>query len=451
VANAGPDLQALFLVTLAVSVAYALIAFRGGLAAILPAFLVVLPVLNAAREVGAFQTESVILTPAMVVALLLLCAAAALDPRLRRKLESRDRWLAPTLSILLISAVVATLGSPAHLQVPMQIRAATLIDGVVIPGLLLLFLVKLGLHKGERERLSAALVISVLASIGIGVLLLQLGAGPEEAGYSEDALRAASTLRLNSGFTYGNPNTFALVAALVFPVSLWFSVHRRGVRRIVWAMSTTTLLVAGVLTFTRGLYIAVVLSVALLGFLYARFRVVAVAALLIGGVLISQQPGDEAVVTARFSQRELAGSLSIPYRLEAAALTFEVLPSYFMGVGGGGFGAVWIVDGGFPWPPLEHPHNILLAVPMEYGIAAGIAFLILMAVVLRRGFHAAIEARGGLDSGLVVGLVAFLIVGVLTGAQLSHPAGLYPLGTPTYLLAVVIALILSSPVDRAVD
>jgi len=112
-----------------------------------------------------------------------------------------------------------------------------------------------------------------------------------------------------------------------------------------------------------------------------------------------------------------------------------------LGIGGAGFGQVWL-DAGQAQPILQSPHDLLLGIPDEYGIIAGIAFIILVAIALLRSATSAVQSgnRDALAAASLAALVGGLLASTLTIGELSHLAGTVPLATPTVLLFAVIGI-----------
>ncbi|MCI0393142.1 MAG: O-antigen ligase family protein [Acidobacteria bacterium] len=296
---------------------------------------------------------------------------------------------------------------------------------------------------GSRAALrTAVIVLAVVAGVNSLVALLQsstgmfadwtfLGAAREE---NRQTISEGDILRA-SGFL-GTSNGLAWYLATFLPVPLSMLVLKvedfRGWKRWLLAASSGLGVIALILTYARGSWIA--LGVALLALIALLYRTLTiaerrrftlrVAALALLTVLISLPFAGTIYIRLTEDDRGSAYS-RVPLIQVAQAMIADNL---WLGVGLSNYEAEMrrydttseLISDGFDWPV----HNIFLHMTAEAGIPATLSFLALIIIALRRGWRA-LSSRDpflrALAAGLIAGIIAYMLSGLKEPSSFGSP------------------------------
>lgn len=414
-------------------------------------YVYMIPFFNVSREVAALKIGTLTVTPEslfLTLAIGVAYVSAANRPAARD--YAANRITRSLLALVLASGLIATFAGPLNNATDVGVAFSLYLDGVLLPVSLVLVLLRLGpLNIGLRP-FAAAVVASICIAVALGLTLKIVGIGSfGPSATSSDPVAVAGFLRQEATFTYSSPNDFGLVAGLALPIAFTLSVSSKDVWRLVWLGAFVIILAAAIYTFSRGVFISIALG--FLGMAVADKRVrrltVAMAAAAVAALAVV--PVVATVILARFTQAGVLESEPVVDRLRAAEVSLHLIVTQPLGIGGGGFSLQWI-RAGFGAPILQSPHDLLLAVAVEYGVVAGVAFTVWLLIVLWnwRTTWRRPETQTLVSLGLAAGALSFLVGATATGWELSHLAGVVPLGTPTHLFVVVMALLVVGSQDR---
>lgn len=288
---------------------------------------------------------------------------------------------------------------------------------------------------GSRAAMRTAVIVM---AVGIGVnglvALLQsttgmftdwtlLGAAREE---NRQTISGGDILRASGFLGTSNGLGWYLVTLLPVPLSMLVlnAEDFRGWKRWLLAVSSGLGVVALILTYTRGSWIA--LGVALLALVALLYRTLAiaergrftlrVAAVALSAVLICLPFAGTIYIRLTEDDRGSAYS-RVPLTQVAQAMIADNL---WLGVGLSNYEAEMrrydttseLISDGFDWPV----HNIFLHMTAEAGVPATLSFLTLIVIALRRGWRA-LDSRDPFLRALAAGLIAGIIAYVITGLK----------------------------------
>lgn len=181
-----------------------------------------------------------------------------------------------------------------------------------------------------------------------------------------------------------NPNDLALNIAIVFPVCIAFMLHAKGFRKAIWVFGMMFMLVAVVLTYSRGGLLALIICLSislweygLKGKRYYMVGIAAVVCLLGLGVMVvssSYRTRIESIVLGNVQGSHDKGSLAARQALLRKSIILSLEHPLF-GVGPGNFPVVdktWVVA-----------HNTYTELSAEGGILALVFFLLALGSAFR--------------------------------------------------------------------
>lgn len=232
--------------------------------------------------------------------------------------------------------------------------------------------------------------------------------------------------------TIGDPNFFAQVLLLVMPLAVMLALRDRvRWRRAASAIASAVLFVTLLLTYSRGAVIAMgVVALMLLNAFHVRWRSTAAAIALLAGLAVLLPP----TVTQRvFTIEEILPARDAPIDpdssfaerrllMHVAWVMFAANPLFGVGIGNY---STWYDDYAGrissefreydTATPLRYPHNLVL----ELGAEGGIAGLLLFSAAaiacwraLQRVEQSGDEELAPLARALRIGLAAFLVAGL---------------------------------------
>ena len=249
-----------------------------------------------------------------------------------------------------------------------------------------------------------------------------LGAAREE---NRQTIGGGEILRASGFLGTSNGLGWYLVTFLPVPISmLVLKVEDfRGWKRWLLAVSSVLGVMALILTYTRGSWVA--FGVALLALVALLYRTLTIAArrlfiLRIAAVSLLTMliclPFAETIYI-RLTEDDRGSAYSrVPLTQVAQAMIADNL---WLGVGLSNYEAEMrrydttseLISDGFDWPV----HNIFLHMTAEAGVPATLSFLTLIAIALRRGWRS-LSSRDpflrALAAGLIAGIIAYMITGL---------------------------------------
>ncbi len=410
------------------------------------AYVALIPALNLVREVADLRVGSAVVTPATAVLAAFLVLGAG-HRRAGGPVRARSVLPLACLTLVVLSGLLATGLAASTPDRPTGLAASLWLDGVLLPVLLFAGIVTAAPSRAELRMVAKAIVIAALLSIGLGLLLNAIGGDiARSVNWEDDVLARVGLIRTQATFTFGNPDQFALVGSLATPIAAMLALTSSGRARLGWGGAFLAIGIAEIYTFSRGGIIALVVGLLVAAWFDARARRLVLAIAVATTILAVTIPDVGAVLTARFTQEEVLRSEPVRDRARALGLAVRTVGTTPVGTGAAAFRAIWR-EAGYSEPALQSPHNLVLGVAVEYGLTAGIAFLVWLAasghVVAQRLRQ---RPRDPLLLGLAAGAGAYFVTGMLTGGDLSHLAGEVPLATQTvlFLTAVAAAVCLAS-------
>jgi putative inorganic carbon (HCO3(-)) transporter len=211
---------------------------------------------------------------------------------------------------------------------------------------------------------------------------------------------------------YGSPNNLALyldrALPLVIALALFVDVRRR---RITYALAAIPIALAVYLTYSRGAYLGIAAGLLLIGLFSGRRVRLAVAALLVIGV-IALIPFSQ---TERFKSLFQEGTGTGFFRVSVWESGIAMIRDHpVLGVGLDNFlyeYPKYIQPDAWREPNLAHPHNIVL----DFWVRLGIGGVVALGWLLFEFYRAGLKRLAGANRALVLGLMASMIAALAHG------------------------------------
>lgn len=273
--------------------------------------------------------------------------------------------------------------------------------------------------KEDYKRIIYSLIMMADLSCMYGILQIILN------GIS---IRGTSPKRILLTFGFNNVNIFAGILILIMPFMIDMLLYREKdiKRRLFLTFSILLSLFSLYITFTRGAWIAFILSVPVL-LISKKYRklLYASAALL----LIAIKPIAEYIAT-RGTGTGLLSNESTIARMESFFISAKIIKTYPFGGGAGNFAALYkrfALSGYLTMPAtlrekivtasynLEAAHNLWMQIGTELGILTMILFLIILIYMAINAIKNFSQNRAELSA-----IIAYAAFSILTGVEFEH-------------------------------
>lgn len=259
--------------------------------------------------------------------------------------------------------------------------------------------------------LKTILLAAALAAFGTALIgIYQYLTGNIEVGWIDSEM-FAGMVRIYS--TFENPNVYGEYLLFTIPLGVvLFFTSKRWLYKLLWAGATLLMVVAMMLTMSRGCWIGLAVGI----FIYfviadRRFLWLFFAAVVIMPFILP-----ESIMVRLLSIGNLEDSSSL-YRLYIWLGTFSMLKDYWLtgvGLGTKAFSGVYsaYAYNGIIAP---HPHNMYLNIISETGIAGFIGFIWVAILGLKNSISTAFSGVGfkrHMGAGLTAAFIGIFVQGI---------------------------------------
>ncbi|HSE98480.1 MAG TPA: O-antigen ligase family protein [Blastocatellia bacterium] len=197
---------------------------------------------------------------------------------------------------------------------------------------------------------------------------------------------------------FGNPNDLAIIFVMLIPLAVALALMSSGMKRVIYFASAALLTTGVVVTFSRGGFLGLVATGAVLLWKTGRGNrpLSLVAAAMVLGIFVAMSPGSYANRIISIFDSSLDTTGSGEERRELLERAFEIASARpVLGVGMGNYHIYSHRE--------QHAHNSYLEISAELGVAGLIAFLILIFAPLRSLRRIERESAGSLFSSSFAG------------------------------------------------
>lgn len=249
------------------------------------------------------------------------------------------------------------------------------------------------------------LVVSWLlggALIASAIGLYQYLSGQVDTTWTDTSLFENLSIRIYS--TFANPNVFGEFLLLIIPLAAGLGLYYKNIKHKVACFAVMILsLVALALTYSRGCYVGIVVTVIVFLWMYNKKIL---GALLVIGTPIGIMMLPQNIIDRILSMVNFADT-STSYRLKIYEGTLEILKTYWpsgLGIGEDAFNHVY-PHFGLQGIVAPHSHSLFLQLMTGFGIAGLLYFLTLMFVYHRNIIS--LTKRYGQKTGTRILLIVF--------------------------------------------
>ncbi len=207
--------------------------------------------------------------------------------------------------------------------------------------------------------------------------------------------------------TFSNPNVFGEYLLLVIPFSIALFIESRGwLKKTFWLANFGILMLALILTFSRGCWLGIIFSLFLLAILIDK-RLIWLGVL---GLLLAPFILPESIITRFTSIGNMADS-STSYRVYIWIGTLAMLKDYFLsgvGLGTANFNLVYPL---YAYNDIvaPHSHSLYLQLLVEYGIAGFIVFIGIIYNFYKETFISYIKEKDLMICASIAAITGFLV------------------------------------------
>ncbi|MFD3156168.1 O-antigen ligase family protein [Haloimpatiens sp. FM7330] len=309
--------------------------------------------------------------------------------------------------------------------------------GVVVPIMFMLCAIEI-LKKEDIKEVIFCLVISIDFSCLYGMMQLL-----------KDGISFRIIIKNRAFLTFGyhNVNIFAAILVTIMPLLLEMVLYKKLKNKKEKIFAYSSLLLQGaalIITFTRGAWLCFIASIFLL-LISKKYKKLLIVFIVAG--LILAKPALSFIISRGTGNTTLLTNESSVARIQSIFTDINIIKKYPFGIGMSNFAHKYKEFAGvgylsmpekFRWKVtaahymLEHAHNLLLQIGVEFGIVSLILFIMLLinrVKVMLKDYEQ--------NRGLFVSLIIYTIISTMTGNEFNHKGVI----TGTLIIFLVFALI----------
>lgn len=251
--------------------------------------------------------------------------------------------------------------------------------------------------------------------------------------------------RLYLTFGYHNVNIFAGILMTIIPLILELILYRKNSKgeNIFLILSFLLYTFSTMITFSRGAWLCFMAAIALSLISKKYWKILAFGVL---GLSFFIKPLLSFIITRGTTTSFLQNESAVA-RLQSIFTDFTIIKKFPFGIGGGSFAEFfkeYALQGYLSMPEdirfnstaahyaLEHAHNLLLQVCVEFGVVSTILFLLIILNRLRLSFKNFKFNRGAFNA-----IIIYFIFSLITGNEFNHKGVI----TGTLILYILFAII----------
>lgn len=217
---------------------------------------------------------------------------------------------------------------------------------------------------------------------------------------------------------FGNANMVGFYLAMILPISLYFLFRAKGLgQRLVRLFSVFMMLACIVFTWSRGAWLATLVSLLIFFFIHTRKTIRYLLVVLCSlPILVFWLPD---TVVRRFAGIGTVADSSTVYRLYTWQGTWDAITDFFFSGVGYGTEAYTEVYPAYAYAGMEtaeHSHSLFLQIWFSIGIAALVVFLFVVLLFLQRSLEtlkvSTDETLRAMSAAVLCAVVAILIMGL---------------------------------------
>lgn len=216
---------------------------------------------------------------------------------------------------------------------------------------------------------------------------------------------------------FENPNVLATYLLLVLPFALYCTIHASlSKEKLLFRLATLSILLCLILTWSRGAWIAAIVTLLLFFLIYSK-KTTRFLVLLCGIVPVLAFVLPQSIVRRFTSIGDLADSSSL-YRVYTWKGTWHAIREYLMGGVGYGNAAYAEIYPQFAYAGMEaaaHSHNLFLQIVFGMGIGGLLVFVAILLLSAQMNFEYLKQAKGHRSRLLVLSCMCAVLSSLIMG------------------------------------
>lgn len=213
---------------------------------------------------------------------------------------------------------------------------------------------------------------------------------------------------------FENPNVLATYLVVVFPFALYlFTQCKRKNERFLCVLSIVSFVICTILTWTRGAWIAMLLTCLLFSLLYYKGTIKAIFAMLLAIPFLPRILPNS--IIKRFTSIVNIADSSATYRIYTWRGTLRTIEDYFwsgIGYGQNSFQAIYPQYAYVGIESAEHSHSLFLQILLGMGIGGLLIFFAMLLLFIQMNFEFIKKTKND-PTRILVGASVFAIVAML--------------------------------------
>lgn len=380
-------------------------------------FLLLLPIYTTVRRVCYFDVAFIRVTfETIYVTILFICSLKDVINTIKSLFNSTEKL---TFKFMFITFAFLILCINSSLFASNILKSLSEVYiGLFTPIMLMLCFISY-FTKEDKYKLYYILILAMDFSCFYGFVQI-LSKGP--------SISAIKSNRIFLTFGFHNVNIFSGILISILPLLIEMILYKQNTKRekIFLYLSFLIFSAAILITFTRGAWLCYI-GVIFISLFSKKYR--KILFILCIPALIIAKPVLHYIIN-RGTNTSFLNNESAVARLQSVFTDMVMMKNYPFGIGGGNFAQAYkkfSFQGYLSMPenirfnataahyPLEHAHNLLLQIGVEFGLIAAVVFILLIVNRLRKALKDFKYNRGVFNSVLI-----YFIFSVITGNEFNH-------------------------------
>mgnify|MGYP003288583501 CR=1 FL=1 len=338
--------------------------------------------------------------PTMIVLAMVLASAASLflkaviDDTFELKYFKTNTWIIAFVAVIIFSAF-ASVSTAESIKI-----------GMLLIAFILFYFVWINTVSTKKQMKFYLSIFVISGTLSALYGLYQYFCGDI---YSQEWLdgNMFEEIKMRVYSTFANPNVFGEYLLLVIPFSIMLFIDSKGIlKKLFWLGNSSILILALILTFSRGCWLGIIFSLFVLAILIDKRLIwLGVVGLIIAPFILPES------IIARFTSIGNLADSSTSYRVYIWLGTIDMLKDYFLsgiGLGTSSFNSVYPLYS-YNEIVAPHSHSLYLQLFVEYGVVGFIVFIGIIYNFYKETIISYIKNKNYITVAAIAAISGFLI------------------------------------------